>query len=71
MGLFENVSQKEICKKLIEVRHLLEFFDDGHHREEEADLTKISNLLFEHLNPTNQRNMQEWIKRRFHEIHGE
>lgn len=67
----KNVTQKEICKKLIEVRDLLDFFDDGHHKEVEADLTRISNMLFEQLSPTNQEKVREWCKRRFHEIHGE
>lgn len=59
--------EKEIVKRLIEIRHIMDFIDDGYHNEELAVLIKISNELFSKLSPINQRNFQKWLENKTRE----
>ena len=56
--------EKEIAKRLIEVRDIIDFIDDGYHNEDIANLIKISNELFSRLSPINQKKFQEWIEKK-------
>ena len=56
--------EKEIAKRLIEIRHIIDFIDDGYHNEEIAVLIKINNELFAKLSPINQRNFQKWLEKK-------
>ena len=38
--------QKEIAKRLIEVRDLIDYLDDGYHSKDVDNLIKISNELY-------------------------
>ena len=53
--------QKEIGIKLIEVRDLIDYLDDGHHNEDVYHLIKISNELFSKLIPANQEKFRIWL----------
>lgn len=57
--------QKEIAKRLIEVRDLIDFLDDGYHNQDIHNLIKISNELFLKLNEENQRKVQDWYDRKY------
>lgn len=57
-------TQKEIGKRLIEVRDIMDFLDDGYHSKEISDLTKISNELFTSLNGANQQRFRDWLERK-------
>ena len=57
--------QKEIAIKLIEVRDLIDYLDDGHHNEDVYHLNKISNELFSKLIPANQEKFRIWLKKRY------
>lgn len=57
-------TQKEIAKRLIEVRHIMDFLDDGYHIEDIFHLTKISNELFLKLNKGNQEEFRKWDEKR-------
>lgn len=56
--------QKEIAKRLIEIRDIIDFIDDGYHNKDIAHLIKISNDLFERLTPGNQKKFQDWLEKR-------
>ena len=57
--------QKEIAIKLIEVRDLIDYLDDGYHNEDIHNLIKISNELFSKLIPANQEKFRIWLKKRY------
>ncbi len=57
--------QKEIAIKLIEVRDLIDYLDDGYHNEDVHYLIKISNELFSKLIPANQEKFRIWLKKRY------
>ena len=57
--------QKEIAIKLIEVRDLIDYLDDGCHNEDVHYLIKISNELFSKLIPANQEKFRIWLKKRY------
>lgn len=54
--------QAEIGKKLIMIRKLMDFFDDGYHLKEIGELTKMSNELFEKLTEVNQEKFKIWLE---------
>ena len=56
--------QKEIAKRLIEIRDIMDFIDDGYHNQDIHNLIKISNELFSKLSPVNQKKFQEWLKKK-------
>lgn len=62
-------SQKEIGKRFIEIRDVMDFLDDGHHNEEYCSLVKVSNSLFERLTPENQEKAKAWWEKKFWEVH--
>ncbi len=64
-------TQEDIAKAFIMVRKLMDFLDDGYHNQDYCNLVKISNDLFDQLNPTNQQKAREWCEKKFWEIHGE
>ena len=51
--------EKEIAKRLIEIRDIIDFIDDGYHNKDIDNLIKISNELFLRLSPYNQKKFQE------------
>lgn len=57
--------QKEIAMKLIEVRDLIDYLDDGYHNEDIHNLIKISNELFSKLIPANQEKFRIWLKKKY------
>ena len=57
--------QKEMTIKLIEVRDLIDYLDDGYHNEDVHNLIKISNELFSKLIPANQEKFRIWLKKRY------
>ena len=57
--------QKEIAIKLIEVRDLIDYLDDGYHNEDVYHLIKISNELLSKLIPANQEKFRIWLKKRY------
>lgn len=57
--------QKEMAIKLIEVRDLIDYLDDGYHNEDVHNLIKISNELFSKLIPANQEKFRIWLKKRY------
>lgn len=63
----KRYSQKEIAKRLIEVRDLMDFLDDGYHIEEYFNLVKISNGLFLRLNESNQKKFKDWVDKKTQE----
>lgn len=63
----KRYSQKEIAKRLIEVRDLMDFLDDGYHIEEYFNLVKISNGLFLRLNEVNQKKFKNWVEKKIQE----
>ena len=63
----EKYSQKEIAKRLIEVRDLMEFLDDGYHRKEYYDLVQISNGLYFRLTEANQEKFDDWLDNKMKE----
>lgn len=65
----ERNDQKEIAKRFIEVRDLMDFLDDGHHNRQYCQLVEISNELFERLTPKNQEKARAWLKKKFGEVH--
>ena len=67
----KKLTQEEIAKRFIEVRHLIDFLDDGHHNQDVCNLVKISNDLLEQLNPANRQKAREWCEKKFQEQHGE
>ena len=56
--------EKEIAKRLIEIRDIIDFMDDGYHNEDINNLIKISNELFLRLSPINRKKVQEWRKKK-------
>lgn len=56
--------EKEIAKRLIEIRDIIDFMDDGYHKKDINNLIKISNELFLRLSPYNQKKFQEWLKKK-------
>lgn len=57
--------QKEIAKRLMEIRDVIDFIDDGYHNQDIHNLIKISNELFAKLSPTNQTKMQAWYEKKY------
>ena len=57
--------QKEIAIKLIEVRDLIDYLDDGYHSKDVGNLIKISNELYSKLIPDNQEKFRIWLKKRY------
>ncbi len=58
------MTQKEIAKRFIEVRDIIDFLDDGYHLKQIGHLIEISNELFYMLNETNQNKCREWLERK-------
>lgn len=56
--------EKEIVKRLIEIRDIIDFIDDGYHNKDIGNLIKISNELFLRLSPFNQKKFQEWLEKK-------
>ena len=56
--------EKEIAKRLIEIRDIIDFIDDGYHNEDINNLIKISNELFLRLSPINRKKVQEWLEKK-------
>jgi hypothetical protein len=56
--------EKEIVKRLIEIRDIIDFIDDGYHNKDIGNLIKISNELFLRLSPNNQKKFQEWLEKK-------
>ena len=56
--------EKEIAKRLIEIRDIIDFMDDGYHNEDIDNLIKISNELFLRLSPINRKKVQEWLEKK-------
>ena len=56
--------EKEIAKRLIEIRDIIDFIDDGYHNKDIGNLIKISNELFLRLSPNNQKKFQEWLEKK-------
>ena len=56
--------EKEIAKRLIEIRDIIDFIDDGYHNKDISNLIKISNELFLRLSPYNQKKFQEWLEKK-------
>lgn len=58
------MEQKEIAKRLIEIRDIMDFIDDGYHNKDIANLIKISNELYSKLTLTNQLKFQKWLEKK-------
>lgn len=56
--------EKEIIKRLIEIRDIIDFIDDGYHNRDIHNLIKVSNELFLKLSPVNQKNFQVWLEKK-------
>lgn len=56
--------EKEIAKRLIEIRDIIDFIDDGYHNKDIDNLIKISNELFLRLSPYNRKKFQEWLEKK-------
>lgn len=52
------MGQKEIAKRLIELRDIMDFIDDGYHNKDIANLINISNELYLKLTKANQVKFQ-------------
>lgn len=61
------MEQKEIAKRLIEIRDIIDFIDDGYHNQDVVYLIKISNELYSKLTPSNQHKFQKWLEKKFKE----
>ena len=61
------MEQKEIAKRLIEIRDIMDFIDDGYHNKDIANLIKISNELYSKLTLVNQAKFQTWLKKKSEE----
>lgn len=57
--------QKEIAKRLIEVRDLIDYLDDGCHSKDVDNLIKISNELYSKLIPANQEKFRIWLEKKY------
>ena len=57
--------QKEIAKRLIEVRDLIDYLDDGYHSTDVDNLIKISNELYSKLIPANQEKFRIWLEKKY------
>ena len=55
---------KEKAKGLIEIRNLMDLFDDGYHLKEIQMLTILSNELFLSLSEENKIKFREYLQRR-------
>lgn len=62
-----NKTQEQIAGRLIELYHIIDFIDDGYHNEDINVLIKLTNELFEKLNPTNQEKFKEWLEKKIEE----
>ena len=58
------MEQKEIAKRLIEIRDLMDFIDDGYHNKDIANLITISNELYLKLTLANQIKFQKWLEKK-------
>lgn len=58
------MKQKEIAKRLIEIRDIMDFIDDGYHNKDIANLIKISNELYSKLTLANQIKFQKWLEKK-------
>lgn len=61
------MEQKEIAKRLIEIRDIIDFIDDGYHNQDVVNLIKISNELYSKLTPSNQHKFRKWLEKKFKE----
>lgn len=61
------MEQKEIVKRLIEIRDIMDFIDDGYHNKDIINLIKISNELYSKLTLANQAKFQTWLKKKSEE----
>ena len=61
------MEQKEIAKRLIEIRDIMDFIDDGYHNKDITNLIKISNELYSKLTLANQAKFQTWLKKKSEE----
>ena len=58
------MEQKEIAKRLIEIRDIMDFIDDGYHNKDIGNLIKLSNELYSKLTPANQVKFQKWLEKK-------
>lgn len=58
------MGQKEIAKRLIELRDIMDFIDDGYHNKDIANLINISNELYLKLTKANQVKFQRWLQKK-------
>lgn len=56
--------EKEIAIRLIEIRDIINFIDDGYHDEDVQNLIKIGDELFLKLSTHNQINFQKWLEKK-------
>ena len=61
------MEQKEIAKRLIEIRDIMDFIDDGYHNKDIQNLIKISNELYSKLTSANRDKFQTWLKKKSEE----
>ena len=61
------MEQKEIAKRLIEIRDIIDFIDDGYHNEDIFNLIKINNELCSKLTQSNLHRFQNWLEKKFKE----
>ena len=51
--------EMEIVKRVIEIHNIIDFIDDGYHKQDIHNLIKISNELFSKLSPATQKALQD------------
>ena len=56
--------QKEIAKRLIEIKDIVNFLNDGLHREDVENLRKIHDDLYLRLTPTNKKKYENWLMKK-------
>lgn len=58
------MKQKEIGKRLVEIRDIIVFIDDGYHNKDIENLIIIGNELFSWLTPENQIKFHKWLEKK-------
>jgi hypothetical protein len=56
--------EKEIAKRLIEIKDIVDFLDDGEHEQDIRILEIIAMKLYLRLSPDNQKKFQDWLERK-------
>ena len=56
--------EKEIAKRLIELKDIVDFLDDGEHEQDIQILEIIAAKLYLRLSPVNQKKFQEWLEKK-------